>query len=248
MHARIPTISGRVAVLAGLLAAGATRAGAVHVPPPPDSPVTDLAGVLSPATRTSLARRLTAYEAASGHQVVVYIDRTAHAPIEQFAADAFAAWKLGRAGHDDALTVFALTEDRAIRVEVGYGLEPQITDLEAAAVIRTTMLPRIREGRWDDAIIGGVEALVDAIEDHPDALPADVPAPSPSALDDRMLVGLAVAAMLLLLVFMGPRRAFGLLLLLGRVGRFGGGFGGGGIPRFRGGGGRSGGGGASGRW
>lgn len=244
-------------VLAALLAgeASAVAATPAWVPPAPTSMVTDRAGVLSPGVRAALARSLSAYAQRSGHQLVVWIDRSSGGvPIEQFAVEAFAAWKIGQKGLDDGLAVFAMTEDRAVRIEVGYGLEASVTDLVAARVIRHTMIPRIKLGDWDTAIQGGVGALIDTIEGAPGSLPAgdaedEVAAPM---LDLWWQVGLGLFGVIfLILLITNPRRALMLLWFIGRSGVSGfggGGFGGGGGGGFRGGGGRSGGGGATGHW
>src|SRR5689334_150277 len=93
------------------------------VPPTPTSYVSDDAQALSASTRESLDRRLARYQKEHGHQVIVWIGRTTGGvPIEQFAVAAFEQWKIGDARLDDGLAVFVMVEDRAIRIEVGYGL------------------------------------------------------------------------------------------------------------------------------
>ncbi len=247
---QVPAAIGRWT--AGCLLVVASLGAAAATPPPPDSMVTDRAGVLSPDVRASLARRLGEYEARSGHQVVVWIDRSSGGvPIETFAVEAFAAWKIGRAGLDDGLAIFAMTEDRALRVEVGYELESRVTDLVASSVIRHTMIPRIERGEWDAAIEQGVEAIVDTIEGHAGSLPAGDGGGDLPETGMWGKIGLGVlAALFLLFLITHPRRAIGLLILLGRTGIAGGlgRAGVGDLGGFRGGGGRSGGGGASGRW
>jgi uncharacterized protein len=229
--------------------AGSALAAPV-VPPTPSERVTDRVGVMSSESRSSLEQRLTAYEQRSGHQVIVWIDRsTGDEPIETFAVEAFEAWKLGSKQLDDGLALFVMTEDQTIRIEVGYGLEPTITDLVAARVISQTMIPAIERGDWDAAVVGGVEQLVDTIEGQPGSLPqatAEQPGPTTESRWSRIakMVGMALAgALFLILLIKNPGLALLLLTFLGR-GRGGGndsGFGGGG-------GGSSGGGGATGRW
>lgn len=241
-----------VAAMLGSCVAAAAAAPS-WVPPAPDSMVTDRAGVLTPATRSALAGSLARYQQRSGHQVVVWIDRSSDGvPIEEFAVAAFAAWKIGRSGLDDGLAIFAMTEDRAIRIEVGYELEATVTDMLASSVIRNTMVPLIKAGDWDAAILRGVSAVVDTIEGAPGSLPeggAGGGEGGPSDLAAKIGLGL-VGLLFLFLLITNPRRALMLLFLIGRSG-IGGGFGGGrggGGGGFRGGGGRSGGGGATGRW
>jgi uncharacterized protein len=239
-----------ILALLTLLLALPTRA-APPIPPAPDQWVTDRAAVMSEPARASLNRRLSAYEQQSGHQIIVFIDHsTGGAPIEDFAVKAFEQWKIGRAKLDDGLGIFVMTEDRALRIEVGYGLEPIITDLFASQVIRNVMIPAIQRGEWDAAIVGGVEALVDEIEGQPGSLPADpqgetVEEPQdPRARIAKIVIISVLAIGFLILLIVNPQLAL-MLLFLGLRGSSGGGGGGGG---FGGGGGRSGGGGATGRW
>jgi uncharacterized protein len=245
-----------VALIALLvLPMGGIAGSAFAAPPVPAAPiahVSDEAQVLSTSTRESLDRRLARYEEESGHQIIVWIGQTTGgAPIEDFAVEAFEQWKVGRPKLDDGLGVFAMVEDRTIRVEVGYGLEPTITDLIASRVIRSIMVPRIQQGDWDGAIVTGVEALVDTIEGAPGSLPAD-PETSTAEGGEHEWSFLQVAGLIIgivvfmVLLFTNPGLALGMLFLIGRGG--GGGHDGGGGSGFGGLGGRSGGGGATGRW
>jgi uncharacterized protein len=246
-------------LLAALLALlVAAPVSAAEIPPSPTRRVTDDAGVLSPATRDDLEARLQAYERESGHQVLVWIGRTSgDATIEDFAVRAFEAWKIGRAGLDDGLALFVLVEDRKVRIEVGYGLEDRVTDLEAARIIRDTIVPAIGAGDFDLAIRSGVESIADTIEGRPDALPAgsgSIRGPPPEApargwLSNIWVLLLGLAFLVLLVTH--PRLALLLLWSLAARrggGGFGGGGGMGGFSGFSGGGGRSGGGGATGGW
>jgi uncharacterized protein len=246
----LATLVGLLGLL-GLLMMGSALA-APAIPPAPEDRVTDRAGVLSSPTRISLDRRLAAYEQQTGHQIIVWIDRSTDAvPIETFAVEAFEAWKIGDKKLDDGLGIFMMTEDRAIRIEVGYGLEPTITDLVASRVISTTMVPAIERGDWDAAVVVGVEQLVDTIEGQPGSLPSDPEAGEGEPTSDSRwvriakMVGIGLGAILLLILFItNPGLALLLLAFLGR----GGGRGGGNGSGFGGGGGGSGGGGATGRW
>lgn len=244
--------------LAGLLFAGlALGAGDVRAqaPPAPTRWVTDQAGFLSEGARQDLDSQLAAYEGQGGHQILVWIGRTTgDVPLEDFTVRAFAGWKVGRKGLDDGAVVFVFTEDRKVRIEVGYGLEGQVPDAIASRIIRETILPRIQAGDLDGAIREGVGALVASIEGRGaaplsaagsprDRSPAGQAA-RPLTLSQMIFLGLAILAFLILFAT-NPGLAVYLLLSVLSGGRDGGRGGGGG---FSGGGGRSGGGGASGSW
>jgi uncharacterized protein len=235
-------------MLAGLL-----PAARADVPEPPETPtawVTDNAGFLGQATRDSLDRRLSAYAASTGHQVLVWIGQTTgNVPLEQFTAQAFEKWRVGRKGIDDGIILFVFAADRKVRIEVGYGLEDKVPDAIASRIIRETIVPRIRAGDGDGAVVGGVEAIIARVEGK---LP---PGAEPASGRPRLSPVQAVLLVIGLIVFVGflathpALAAFFLMSFFGGGRRGGGGFGGGGGGGgFGGGGGRSGGGGASGSW
>lgn len=248
------------AAFARFLLAGAALApheARAAVPSAPTRWVTDGAGFLSEGARQNLDGRLEAYQRQTGHHVLVWIGRTTGGvPIEDFAVQAFAAWHVGRKGLDDGLVLFVLSDDRQLRIEVGYGLEGQVPDAIASRIIREAIVPRIQAGDRDAAIQAGVDALITAIEGRAGAPEPAAGAPSaarpppsggvrPLGAGQKILIGLVVLAFLILFAT-NPSLALYLLFSILSGGRGGGGSGGGG--GYSGGGGRSGGGGASGSW
>jgi uncharacterized protein len=222
----------------------ALLATAAPIPPSPTRWVDDQAAFLSPATRSALDARLEGYQRATGHQVVVWIGKTLDGtPLDDWAVRTFAAWKVGRKGFDDGIAMFILADDRAIDIEVGYGLEDKVPDAIASRVIRDVMTPRLRAGDRDGAVAAGVDAVLAAIEGKPwSGSGATAPPEDGPSTITWILGGLGVIAFLIFAVT-HPRMA---LLLLWTFARSAGGGGGGG--GFSGGGGRSGGGGGRGHW
>jgi uncharacterized protein len=240
-----------------LTAASATRARAeVPIPDAPARWATDRAAFLSAPALSALDDRLAAYARQTGHQVLVYIDRTTGGvPIEDWAARAFQRWRVGRKGIDDGAVLFIFSDDRRLRVEVGYGLEERVPDIVASRIINDRMVPLVRAGDHDGAVNAGVDALIAAIGAPPGAQRAlgGEGARPPAHLPWWMwIVGPIVLVLLLRFAIRHPVIASMMMMNIGsgrRGGGFGGGgFGGGGGGGFSGGGGSSGGGGASGSW
>src|SRR4029079_19071820 len=124
------------------------------------------------AYATKLTTQLEDYERGTGHQVIVWIDRTTGGvPIEDWAVRAFAAWGVGRKGHDDGVALFVFSDDRKLRIEVGYGLEGAVPDARAARIVKNEMVPRIRAGDRDGAVKAGVDSLIAAIGGAPEPKP-----------------------------------------------------------------------------
>jgi uncharacterized protein len=207
-------------LLAGLLGAGFLAAQAA-----PQRWVTDGPKLLSPAVRDRLDQRLEAYERGTGHQVLVWIgDSTGGTPIEDWAARAFQAWKVGRKGLDDGLALFVFTGDRTLRIEVGYGLEGQVPDVVASRIIRETIVPRLKGGDPDGALTAGVERILKVVGGDAAAGAPQTPVQggeplSPLAWIVIAVVGLAVLA----LAITHPGLAVWMLFSLLSGGRGGGG-------------------------
>ena len=131
----------------------------------------------------TLNARLAAYEQATGHQIIVYIaPTTGDAPIEDWAVRAFAKWKVGRKGLDDGLALFIMSQDRKMRIEVGYGLEAVVPDAIASRIINEVMAPRLQAGHPDEAVTAAVDSLTGVIGGQSDALPPARTPRSPSRL------------------------------------------------------------------
>jgi uncharacterized protein len=260
-----PSRRSRFAVALGLVLLTAPSARVHAETPIPEAParwVTDAASFLSPQKARALDERLGRYATDTGHQVLVYVDRTTGGvPIEDWAARAFARWKVGRHGLDDGLVLFIFGDDRHLRIEVGYGLEDRVTDLIASHIIIERIVPRIRAGDRDGAVEAGVSAILATIGGEHDAPPGTSPvtsmgddAPASPARPPWWAIVGGIVVLLFFLRFASRHPVLAALMMTnigsGRRGGFGGGgfSGGGGGGGFSGGGGSSGGGGASGSW
>ena len=241
-----------------LFSFGLSYSGAadLKIPPSPDRWATDTAGFISPETLQTLDAKLEAFDRQTGHQVIVYIGKSTEGyPIEEFADKAFQAWAVGRKGLDDGAALFIMAEDRAIRIEIGYGLESIIPDISAGRIINDILIPKLRKGDADGAVSDAVSAILSTISGE--AVPVQELRRTDRNAGKVLLIILGVIIFAILFIT-NPSLALWFLINIfsggGGGGRSGGGswgsgrgggFGGGG---FRGGGGRSGGGGASGRW
>ena len=120
----------------------------------------DYAGLLAPTDRQRLESRLAEGEQATGAQVVVAIFRSLEGEsLEDFSIRLAQQWRIGQKSLDNGVILLIFVDDRKMRLEVGYGLEPIIPDIVAGTLIRETLAPRFREQRY----AAGIEAAADAI-------------------------------------------------------------------------------------
>lgn len=139
--------------------------------------VTDEARVLGADEARALDERLAAYERSTGRQIAVLVVQSLEGdPLEDFSIRVVEAWKLGRAGQDDGILVLLAMDEHKVRIEVGYGLEGEVTDLVSARIIHDVMRPYLRQGRSGQALLAGVDALVAVA--GPTTAPPEPEAPS----------------------------------------------------------------------
>ena len=185
-------------------------AAPAEVPVPPlTAPVIDQTGTLNSEQIAALDRTLRAFHERKGSQIsVLLVPTTQPETIEQYSIRVAEQWKLGRQGVDDGVLLLVAKDDRAVRIEVGYGLEGALPDVIANRITDQVIVPRFRQGDFAGGISEGVNRIVAVIEGEP--LPA--PERSPSA---RSAEGIGSALpLLLMLVFVGGgilRRIFGSL-------------------------------------
>jgi uncharacterized protein len=228
--------------------------------------VNDYAGALSADGRARLERVLADGEQATGAQVVVAIFPALEGEsLEDFSIRLAERWRIGRKDLDDGAIVLVFLQDRKVRIEVGYGLEGAIPDIEAARIIRESITPRFREGRYDAGLEAAARAIYARVESKAPAERAGKPRSRGSTFPVWGVVGfvaiLGVIAFMLMREaaatrgvsrgYTAGRRGWGVppvIFIPPFGGRGGGDRGGGGGGGFSGGGGSFGGGGASGDW
>ena len=244
-------------LLALALLTSVPAAAAEPLFPPLTGRVVDQAGLLSERDQAELEAALARFEEATTNQIVVAtLDSLEGLPIEDYGYRLGRHWGIGQEGKDNGALLIVAPEERAVRIEVGYGLEGELTDALSRTIIETRILPHFRQGDFAAGIKAGVAAMIGALGGSYDpALPPvrvgereEAPFPLPLAL------ALMILLILLLNRVLGERRHGpgtpgyrGRRVILSGGGQGGGSRGGGG-GGFSGGGGSFGGGGASGRW
>lgn len=242
-----------------MLLAAAPAARAEFVPPPLTSPVMDTAHLMDPVTEQKLASALRSLWSQGGSQVVVLtVDQLHGIPIEQASIKVTDTWKLGTGTKDNGVLLLISAADRSIRIEVGQGLEGQLTDAHSRRIIDRVMIPYFRSGDPSTGIVAGVAAILQHTD--PGFSLDDI---APEQLSQRH--GPSLLLVMLVLIVLVLRHYFGGGSGPGGMGRGrrigssglywggsgyssgGGGFSGGG-GGFSGGGGGFSGGGASGKW
>ena len=152
-----------------LLLLAFTANAQVPVPPPPqDAPVLDLTGTLRPEEAAALKSRLLEFEAQKGSQIAVLIVPTTQPEtIEEYSIRVADAWKVGRDAPEDGVILLVAKNDRAVRIEVGTGLEGALPDVMVNRIISQVIVPHFREGDFAGGINVALTRILALIEGEP---------------------------------------------------------------------------------
>jgi len=154
-------------VFISLLILGSTLNGISQraVPPLAGKRVHDEAKVLSSNTVEQLEIQLKQYEDSTSNQIAILIINSLEGDvIEDYSIRvAHNEWKLGQSKNDNGVLLLIATDDRKMRIEVGYGLEGVLTDALCSRIIRNEMAPNFRRGDYDAGVLLAINAIVRAI-------------------------------------------------------------------------------------
>ncbi|MDE2444932.1 MAG: TPM domain-containing protein [Alphaproteobacteria bacterium] len=215
-------------------------------------PVVDAAGVLGETPAVILANKLKDYEATSGHQLAVAtVPSLEGYDIRDYGNQLFRAWALGDKKRNDGVLVLVAPNEHKVSIEVGYGLEGDLTDALSSIIIQNAMVPRFKAGDYVGGINAGVEDIQKVIGGQGDQIVQR--AQNQSTLTFNEILPFIILLIFVIIILSNASRGRRVIFIPGGGGfSGGGGFGGGGFSGggggWSGGGGSSGGGGASGGW
>jgi uncharacterized protein len=257
-----------------LVVFGAAPAKAALTFPPLTGRVVDDAHVLPADVQASLTSKLADLQTRTSRQlIVVTLPSLQGDEISDYGYQLGRTWGIGQKGTNNGALFIVVPSEHKVRIEVGYGLEPILTDALTNVILQQDVLPKFRAGDVPGGVVAGTDALVDQMgadtstaeqkAAEAEQQRSEMAAPSYGRRHGGGVFGLIFPLIIVFFVlgglFRGGRGGGGflpaLLLggLLGGMGRggdddddFGGGGGGGGFSG--GGGGSFGGGGSSGSW
>jgi len=144
--------------------------------------VTDFAAVLSGDARQELEQKLAAFAKEKKHEIAVAVIKTLGGdPLEDYANKLFREWGVGTKEYNNGVLFLVAIDDRKMRIEVGYGLEGALTDLESKHIQDDIVRPLFREGKYGEGIAAGATGIMQAIEGE--VLPASSSKKQPSWLN-----------------------------------------------------------------
>lgn len=127
--------------------------------------VVDEAHLLQPAQVQQIEALSTQVEEASTRQfVVATVPDLQGYTIEDYGYRLGRTWEIGQGQANNGVILLVAPKERKVRIEVGYGLEPIMTDALSSVIINQTVLPRFRDGDMAGGIVAGSQAIAEQLK------------------------------------------------------------------------------------
>ncbi len=158
---RYLTVAVVISMLSVILSSVSSFALAVPKAPSLDRPVIDQTNTLSSQEIDALAAQIAASRAEKSYQIAVLMIPSLGNDeyLEGYSLKVAREWGIGRSDTDNGVLLFIAKDDRKLRIEVGRGLEGDLTDVKASRIIRNVITPKFKEGKFFDGITGGINSI-----------------------------------------------------------------------------------------
>jgi len=136
--------------------------------PNPVGHVNDFADVMDFATEQGLESKLREYRDKTSIEIAVAIvDSLGGVTVDEYALNLFNKWGVGDSVKNNGILVLVAPNEREMKIEVGYGMEPDLTDLQAGRVINYVIIPYFKDGKMAEGVVAGVDAILNDLGSTP---------------------------------------------------------------------------------
>ncbi len=133
-------------------------------PGKPNGFVNDFANIINANTKSNLELKLNDYEKKTGNEIsIVTIKSLEDETIETYAFKLFEAWGIGKKDTNNGVLLLVAPNERKVRIEVGYGLEEYLTDINSSIIIQDFILPEFKKGDYSTGIVLGTDKMISVI-------------------------------------------------------------------------------------
>lgn len=156
------------AVLASLSLAISGTSAMAELPPRPDGPVLDAAGIIPDADEAALDAKLRAYNKDTGRAIIVAtVPSLDDQPVDAYAQQLAETWDIGGAESEQGVLFLVAPTERKIRIHTARGVQERLPDVLAGRIIRDTITPRFKARDMAGGITAGVEAIIAQLNRDP---------------------------------------------------------------------------------
>lgn len=137
--------------------------------PRPVGYINDFANLLTETERSELSAIVSKFKEHTTHQLAVATIESfrPYPSIDPYATDLFNEWGIGSKEKNDGVLLLVAIKDRAVRIEVGKGLEPILTNEICKGILRYYVPPNLRAGAYGKALKQGLNEIIRVLENQP---------------------------------------------------------------------------------
>lgn len=156
------------AVLASLTLAMSGTGAMAELPPRPDGPVLDAAGIIPDGDEAALDAKLRAYNKDTGRAIIVATVRSLNdQPVEDYAQQLAEKWDIGGAESEQGVLFLVAPTERKIRIHTARGVQERLPDVLAGRIIRDAVTPLFKARNMGGGINAGVDAIIAQLNRDP---------------------------------------------------------------------------------
>jgi uncharacterized protein len=148
------------------------QAHALDVPAAPtlETPIVDQTGTLTPEQVKQLATQIATSRKEKSYQIGILIVSSVGNDeyLEGYSLKVSREWGIGEKDKSNGVLLLVAIDDRKLRIEVGRGLEGDLTDVKANRIIRNVITPKFKEGKYYEGISEGINSIQLAVANKPD--------------------------------------------------------------------------------
>lgn len=127
--------------------------------------VSDPGNLLNPEVKSQVNKMLWELRQQTSAEMVVAIPPSiGDTTIEEWSEQLFTLWGIGKDDKDNGVLIVIAPEQRRARIQTGYGVEGALPDVACKNIINTAILPNMREGNLNQAVLDASALTVSALE------------------------------------------------------------------------------------
>ncbi len=139
-------------------------------PGSPQGFVNDFASILNAQDELALETKLLSLQSSTGIEIAIVTIKTLGGDtVENYAVKLFEEWHIGKAEKDNGALLLIARDEKEMRIEVGYGLEPLLTDSQSGQIIRNIIIPAFQNGDYGEGISTATNAMIAAVTEDESA-------------------------------------------------------------------------------
>ncbi|MGB4762227.1 MAG: TPM domain-containing protein [Candidatus Saccharimonas sp.] len=142
---------------------------AIPKAPTLETPIVDQTGTLSQEQISAIAKRVQETRGEKAYQIGILMIKSLDGyPIEDYSIKVAREWGIGEKDKNNGLLLLVAKDDRRMRIEVGSGLEGDLTDLQSSHIINDVIAPEFKKGDYYQGVYKGVESIAALVQGQPD--------------------------------------------------------------------------------